>query len=295
MYNLGVEAFLAVVRTQKVSRAAVQLNLAQSTVSKRLKVLEQELGTALFERGKGFKAIRLTSAGEAFIELAERWDSLRRDTLLMQTEGPRLSLSIGTIDSIINSIFPALYRTLQQHQPKIRLQVITSHSVEAYEEIERRQVDVAFSLLERVHSNVVVEKCYTEPMVVLRVAEAPQVTEDAFIHPQELDSNDELYVRWGSGYQIWHDQWWDPSCPGRSNLDTAQLSLMLLKEVEQWTIVPLSVALAAQERGTYHILRLSEGPPDRIVYKLTHKYPKSSTAQSLKIFNQSLRALLGNR
>ena len=51
MYALGIEAFLAVVRTQNVSRAAEQLNLSQSALSKRLRVLEQEFGANLIERG----------------------------------------------------------------------------------------------------------------------------------------------------------------------------------------------------------------------------------------------------
>ena len=52
MYNRGIEAFLAVIRTQNISKAAEQLNLSQTTVSKRLRVLEQEVDTVLFERGE---------------------------------------------------------------------------------------------------------------------------------------------------------------------------------------------------------------------------------------------------
>jgi DNA-binding transcriptional LysR family regulator len=291
MYNPGIEAFLAVVRTQNLSRAAIQLNLAQSTVSKRLKVLEQEIGTILFERGKGYKNIRLTPAGEAFITIAERWDSLLRETQILHSGGPQLSLSILTLDSLINSTFPALYRALSHHEPKIRLKIVTSHSVEAYEEVERRQVDVAFSLLERTHPNVVVEKCYTEPMVVLQVASSPQA-EPQIIHPQELDPNQELYVRWGPGFQIWHDKWWNPSLHGQKQLDTAQLLLLCLQEAKQWAIMPLSVAKRAQASGKHAIFYLSEPPPDRIVYKLTHRYPKASTEASLKIFDHYVKIVI---
>lgn len=76
MFNPGIEVFLAIVRTRNISRAAEQLNLSQSTVSKRLKVLEQEINAILFERGKGNKVLSLTLAGEEFIDLAERWQSL---------------------------------------------------------------------------------------------------------------------------------------------------------------------------------------------------------------------------
>lgn len=291
MYNPGIEAFLAVVRTQNLSRAAIQMNLSQSTVSKRLKVLEQETGTILFERGKGFKNIRLTPAGEAFIAIAERWDSLLRETQLLHAGGPQLSLSILTLDSIINSTFPALYCALSHHEPKIRLKIVTSHSVGAYEEVERRHVDVAFSLLERTHPNVIVEKCYTEPMVVLQVALTPN-PRPALIHPQELDPRQELYVRWGPGFQLWHDKWWDPSLHGQPQLDTAQLLLLCLQEARQWAIMPLSVARRAQASSKFAIYYFSEPPPDRIVYKLTHRYPKASTEASLAIFNHYLNTVI---
>lgn len=291
MYALGIEAFLAVARTQNISRASESLNLAQSTMSKRLKVLEQELGVMLIERGKGLKSIRLTPAGEAFIEIAERWDALVRETKILQTEGPKLTLSIGSLDSINYAVFPWLYRKLNQHQPKLSLQVITAHSGELYEMIERRKVDVAFTLQERVHPHVIVEKCYTEPMVGLRIT-APEHREHELVHPKELDPDYELYVRWGPSYQIWHDYWWNPICPGRVHIDTAQLILSFLSDVNQWAIVPLSVAKIALAKGNFSIFGLSENPPDRVCYKIRHKNTKASIVEGIKILDGYLQLLL---
>ena len=60
-----IDTFLTVARTRNVGQAAEQLNLSQSAVSKRLKLLEQEIGVELFERVKGNKSFCLTSDGEA--------------------------------------------------------------------------------------------------------------------------------------------------------------------------------------------------------------------------------------
>lgn len=291
MYNLGVEAFLAVVRTQNVSRAADQLNLAQSTVSKRLMVLEQEIGTTLLERGKGIKKIRLTHAGESFISLAERWQSLWRETQLLKSDSSNLALAIGTLDSFNYAIFPELHRALSQHQPKINLKIVTSHSPELYDLVDQRQVDVAFTLLERSHPNIIVEKYHAEPMVGLRVAKSPQ-SGPITVDPGMLDPNQELYVCWGLSYQLWHDRWWDPLCPGRIRLDTAQLVLTYLCNEKQWAIVPLSVARVAQRQGCFHIFNLSEAPPERICYKIVHKFPKVSTIQSLNVLDNYLDIFL---
>lgn len=288
MYALGIEAFLAVVQTQNITKAARMLNLAQSTTSKRLKLLEQELGMPLFERSKGWKTIRLTSEGEKFVDLAERWNSLWQETQFLQQGDPKLTLSIGVLDSIINSIFPSLYSALSQHQPALRLQIITSHSPDLYEDVERRNVDVAFSLLERTHPNVVVEKCYTEPMVVLRPA-APSL-KAGYIHPADLNADHELYVRWNPAYQIWHDHWWAPGCS--PSVDTAQLILTLLKKPEQWSVVPLSVAKLACLKGNFSVSFLTEPPPERTCYKIRHKSPKARTREALKIFDHYLKLLL---
>ena len=292
MYALGIEAFLAVVRTQNISKAARMLNLAQSTTSKRIKLLEQEIGITLFERGKGLKSIHLTPEGEEFIDLAERWNALWHETQLIQIGKPKLTLSIGVLDSIVHSIFPSLYFALSQHQPEISIKVITSHSPELYEEVERRNVDVAFTLLERTHPNVIVEKCYTEPMVVIR----PSITtpnSTSLIDPTELDTSHELYVRWNSSFEVWHDRWWVSGSPGQARIDTVQLIWALLKKPEHWSIVPLSVAkLALVSRGDLSISYLTDPPPERTCYKIRHKTPKARTFEALKVFDHYLDILL---
>jgi len=293
MYNLGIEAFLEVVRTQNISKAAEQLHLAQSTVSKRIRVLEQDVGASLIERGKGIKSIYLTPAGEMFIDLAERWVSLSREMSIIQSSGAKLSLSIGVVDSIINSLFPPLFANLIHHQSQYRLKVITSHSPEHYDLIERRQTDVAFSLLEQTHQNVQVEKCFIDPLVVLRTAAFAENPPRVY-HPRDLDPAYELYVRWGPTYQLWHDTHWSPGA-NRTQLDTAQLILQLLKDDALWSIVPMSVAKAAVLQGKFSVCHLSDPPPERIVYKLTHKYPKASTVESLKVFDHYLQCVLGKQ
>ncbi|MDR3565276.1 MAG: LysR family transcriptional regulator [Negativicutes bacterium] len=291
MYVLGVEAFLAVVRAQNVSRAAEQLNLTQSALSKRLRVLEQEIGSVLIERGKGLRMVRLTPAGTAFIDLAERWENVWRETQRLKSHGPQLALSIGTTDSLNYAVFPSLYRALDEHRPKISLRVITSHSQNLYDAVEGRQVDIAFVLRERAQPNVVIEKCYTEPLVGLQIAAIGR-HDFKVVHSRELDPNYELYVRWGPSYELWHDSIWDPLCPGRTWLDTAQLVLSFLSKANQWAIVPQSVATTALTTGNFRIFQLAEAPPERVFYKLTHKYPKASAMESMAIFDQYLAILL---
>lgn len=284
MYSLGVEAFLSVVRTQSISRAAEELYTAQSTVSHRLKKLEQILGATLVERGKGKKEIYLTSTGEEFVKLAERWDSLLRETQILKVQGPRLALSVGAVDSLNTCFFPPLYRLISRQQPQMMLQIRTQHSEELLEEVDKGLVDVAFVLRDRCLPGVHIEKAFAKPMVVLRLA-TPENSEANLLHPSELDPNQELYIFWGPQYQEWHDKWWDPFCPSRIRLDSFHLISSLLQDPQQWAIVPTWVASRALQQGNFTVHRLSPAPPDAICYKLTRKHPKSCTMQSLTHFN----------
>jgi len=293
MNNLGMDTFLALVRTQNVSRAAEQLNVTQSTVSKRLKLLEEEIGTILFERVKGNKTFRLTPAGEALVEVADRWLSVWHEMQSLQSVSPKLSLSIGALDSLNYAFFPTLYQALSRHEPKINLKVVTSHSPELYDLIERREVDIAFTLLRREHRSSILEDGFTEPMVGLRMG-ISDASEPDTLHPHDLDANDELFFFSGPDYKIWHDKWWDPFCPGMIWLDTSQLIFSFFSNSLQWAIVPLSVARKAQKSGQYRIFRLLEPPPDRICYKIRHKYPKASTVASIKVLDHYLKALLAD-
>lgn len=291
MDHYNIQTFLTVARTRNVSQAAEQLNLSQSAVSKRLKMLEQELGILLFERVRGNKSFSLTPSGESFVEIAERWLAVWRETQSLQYRSPHLFLSIGSLDSLNYAFLPRLYQSLARHEPQLNLKVVTSHSRELYDLVDRREVDVAFTLLRREQPSVTVEQCFAEEVVGLRLAH-PDVPAGTSVHPRELAPGDELYVDWGPSVQMWHDQWWDPGCPERIFLDTAQLIFSFFFHPRQWAIVPLSVARRAELTGRYRIFRFAVGQPDRICYKITHKYPKTGTVESLRIVDRYLRELL---
>lgn len=62
-----VQYFLGVARAGTFSRAADELHVAKSALSKQIKLLEDELGADLLLRGPGRREVELTPAGEAFL------------------------------------------------------------------------------------------------------------------------------------------------------------------------------------------------------------------------------------
>src|SRR5262247_2290568 len=63
------EAFVAIVRRGGFTRASAALHLSQPAISRRLHLLERELGAPLFERIRS--GVVLTEAGRAFLPHAE--------------------------------------------------------------------------------------------------------------------------------------------------------------------------------------------------------------------------------
>src|SRR5215472_4502790 len=72
-----VEAFLAIARSGGFARGSAALHLSQPATSRRIKLLEAELGAPLFDRlGRG---ISLTEAGRAFLPHAQSLLASMRD------------------------------------------------------------------------------------------------------------------------------------------------------------------------------------------------------------------------
>ncbi|TJW73014.1 MAG: LysR family transcriptional regulator, partial [Mesorhizobium sp.] len=69
MHPRLLKTFLAVARTRNITRAAAEVNLAQSSVSDQIQALEAELGADLFTRSR--QGLELTPAGDALKPYAE--------------------------------------------------------------------------------------------------------------------------------------------------------------------------------------------------------------------------------
>ncbi len=93
-----LESFLAAVRYDTFFDAAESLHITQSTLSKHIRKLEQELGLPLFDRSK--RSASLTAAGRTLYEEAQALCAQYRQTLSRMQEfkaSSRKSLRLGTL------------------------------------------------------------------------------------------------------------------------------------------------------------------------------------------------------
>lgn len=135
-------AFLAVTRTKNFTRAAESLNVVQSTVTTRIKMLEQSMGKELFKRKT--RSVELTPAGQSLLPYVEQMMELMRSGREAVRLQPNFEsrLVIGGLNSIWDSsIFTDLHEFRKMHD-KIAVRMITDHSDHIFQGVQNGTIDV---------------------------------------------------------------------------------------------------------------------------------------------------------
>ncbi|ALM52613.1 LysR family transcriptional regulator [Halomonas huangheensis] len=102
-----LEDFLALARTRHFSRAAEEQNVTQPTFSRRIKLLEEEMGTTLINRQT--LPLSLTPAGEAFLGMCHdvtRRVEVARQRLAQMAEEQAGQLRLGAPQGLLTSFLP---------------------------------------------------------------------------------------------------------------------------------------------------------------------------------------------
>jgi DNA-binding transcriptional LysR family regulator len=117
-----VETFVAIVRRGGFTRAAASLHLSQPAVSRRLDLLERELGRPLFDRTRG--GARLTEAGQAFLPHAEALLASMRDGVeavagLDRTD--RGAVTVALVGTLASTALTTRLKRFRRAYPDVKL------------------------------------------------------------------------------------------------------------------------------------------------------------------------------
>lgn len=287
-----IETFLMIVKTKNITKTAENLFLSQPTVSHRLKSLEEELDVKLIARKKGYKQIEITTQGEAFIPIAERWVSVWREMQYLKHSQETLYLTVGCTDTM-NSVLMELYhQMLGEKEQNINLHIKTHYSYELYDLLENHEIDIGFVYHHLHFRNIEVEPVLREKMYI--VQPEPALIEKRVIQIDELDPANEIFVSWDGDFQIWHDQKVGKGKRPKAWVDSFCLLYHLLDEEGAWAIVPASVARRIANLKSVYVSRIGCGvtPPERTIYKIRHKYPNEATLKAVRIFEGKMENYL---
>ncbi len=126
-----VEAFLAIARSGGFTRGSAALHLSQPAASRRIKLLEAELGAPLFERlGRG---VTLTEAGRAFLPHAQALLASMRDAIdaVNAVRGTgHGTVTLALVGTLASSRLTARLSRLCRAHPGLDLRLRTALSAE---------------------------------------------------------------------------------------------------------------------------------------------------------------------
>ncbi|WP_193089766.1 LysR substrate-binding domain-containing protein [Advenella sp. FME57] len=160
-----LKALVTISETANMTRAADVLNIVQPALSRQIKMLEDELGTVLFERGR--QGMILNEDGKTFLEYARR--------ILHEVEKAKAEIrpSSGAVSGIVNvGLLPStsdllssmLLRQLQQQYPQIRITITAGYAGHLQEWLEVGEIDVALLYSAKLSSSLHVQPLVEEKL-----------------------------------------------------------------------------------------------------------------------------------
>lgn len=160
--------FIAVAETLSFTAAAQRLNISQPPLSQQIRDLEDELGTALFERTS--RRVRLTAAGHSFLQHAY--------SILAQTEnatkdaraigaGEVGAINIGTTGSVLLGPLTDLIAAFGKRYPGVAVRISEMGPFDQYAALLTRRIDISFLRKPRQEPELITEIAWREKVGVV--------------------------------------------------------------------------------------------------------------------------------
>ncbi|CAB3767050.1 HTH-type transcriptional regulator HdfR [Paraburkholderia humisilvae] len=174
-----IRAFLAVVDTGTVTRASELLHVVQPAVTRQIRLLEEELASALFLRTR--QGMQLTEAGSLLVERARRalreLDIARAE--IHPDEAGKLSgvVRLGLLPSSCDMVAGALLKAMVETFPRIRLSLSVDYSDPLLNALVIGEIDAALLYNPWPAGALDIEPLLTEPLSLVGLA-SQRFTED---------------------------------------------------------------------------------------------------------------------
>jgi DNA-binding transcriptional LysR family regulator len=211
--------FLEIVSTRSFVRAAERLNVAQTTVSARVRTLEQLLGRQLFVRNKG--GASLTPAGEQLLRYAptfvQLWERVRHQVAV--PEGHQSVLAIGSEVSLWQPLLLDWVLWMRRHLPQTALRVHVDVPQDLINQVASGLVDAVVMYAPPHRPGLKIDLLLDEKLVMVTTGTGPLANGEA----------DQVGVDWGANFtQDYASSFPGAPHPGVSfNLGPLALSYML--------------------------------------------------------------------
>jgi DNA-binding transcriptional LysR family regulator len=225
--------FLEVVSSGSFARAADRLNVTHSTVTMRIKALEEILRRKVLIRNK--TGVSMTAAGLRFHSLAETlvrtWQMTRRQMSL--ASGFEGILSIGAESSLWDDLMIEWACNTRRCRPNIAIRCEMGNAEQLVQRLFQGWLDIGVVYTAQSRSGFLVEKLFDDPLVLVSTE-----NRDLKVHWDP----DFIEIDWDAGYRAQVEQHWDQvdETP-QISVTSQQLGLKFLCEFGGSTWLPRRV------------------------------------------------------
>ena len=186
--------FLAVIESGSFSNAAEHLHVTQSTVSARLRTLENFLGTALFVRNKS--GTSLTAAGRQFqrhaLLLTRTVEQARHDVGVPR--GYRASITLGGRFGLWEDLLLRWLGVMRNTLPDVSVRAEIGFESDLMQGLIDGRLDIGVMYTPQSRPGMVVEKLFEETLIFVTSATATT----------PAPNTDYVYVDWGPEFYARH-------------------------------------------------------------------------------------------
>ncbi len=266
--------FLMVAETGSFIDAARKMNITQSTVSARIKGLEDMLGRPLFERSK--TGAELTAAGNQFqkhaLALVRVWQHAQLEVGL--SDQHRDHLAVGAPMSLWDGFMLKWVSWMRTNIPDIAVSASEGLSAVLTQRLIEGTLDLAVMYRPAQPPGHVIEHLFDEEFVLVTSAKASPRRE-----------TDYVFVDWGPDFQQDHAAAYPELANPGLNLDLKSMSIDYLLANESSGYFPMRIVRPHLARG-----RLKQ--PNRarkFVYPVYMVYPETRDEEAFEPIIKGLR------
>ena len=273
----AARTFLEIVKTGSFVRAAANLNITQTAVSARVRVLEEQLDRQLFIRNKA--GAKLTPAGDQFLRyattLVQVWERARHEVAM--PAGRENVVTVGGEHSLWNPLL---------------LQWLVWMRSECSDIAIRAQIDVPDRLIDQVQEGIVdLAVVYAPPRRTGVVTELLQdeslvaVTTDPT--QAEPSPDDYVYVDWGAEFRSSHHSAFPEAASPALSVNHGPLAMEYLLAVGGSGYFRMEAARPHLDSGRFHLI--NDKP--RFSYSVYAVYSSKADEALMERVRRGLRAV----
>jgi len=161
-------SFLEVAKLQSFSRAAEKLFRTQPAISAQIRLLEQECGEKLFDRGG--KKVLMTPAGEILYRYAVKMLAMHQEALQAIAEinqTPRGKLVMGVNEATCLYVLPKTFARFKGLYPLVQISIYRNFSHKILQKVQEGAVDLGIVTLPLTANNLEVIPVFRDEVQVV--------------------------------------------------------------------------------------------------------------------------------